>query len=200
MTPKATPYRFSDFVTDLELITSVATLDEEKIRKIHRKMRLLISGEDFLPAAAKVPAKDHYARHLIHEDPKKRFVVVSLVWGPGQGTPIHDHSTWGVAGILTNELRIVNYDRLDDGSRPGYAELREASSITAPAGTVLYVLPPNDEIHLLENPTDQVTISLHVYGREITECNRYDLATKSYRPWKLSYDRVPVAEPGKPPA
>jgi predicted metal-dependent enzyme (double-stranded beta helix superfamily) len=193
MTPKPTPYRFADFVTDLELITAVEAVDEEKIRKIHRKMRLLISGgDDFLSAEAKAPSREHYARHLIHEDAKKRFVVVSLVWGPGQGTPIHDHSTWGVAGILTNELRIVNYDRLDDGSKPGFADLREASSITAPAGTVTYVLPPNDEIHLLENPTDVVTISLHVYGREITECNMYDLATKSYKPWRLSYDKVPV--------
>lgn len=190
MQPKPTRYSFEDFVSDLELITSVETVDEEKIKRIYRKMRLLISGGDFLSDAAKAPDRNRYARHLLHEDPKKRFVVVSLVWAPGQGTPIHDHSTWGVAGILTNELRIANYDRLDDGTKPGFAELREASSITAPAGTVTYVLPPNDEIHVLENPTDQVTVSLHVYGKQITECNRFDLAARTYVPWSLSYDKV----------
>ncbi|HXX95102.1 MAG TPA: cysteine dioxygenase family protein [Planctomycetota bacterium] len=190
MTAKSSAYRFGDFITDLEMITAIETMDEEKIRKIHRKMRLLLSGDEFLPEAAKKPDPRQYARHLLHEDPKKRFVVVSLVWGPRQGTPIHDHSTWGVAGILSNELRIVNYDRLDDGAKPGRAELREASSITAPTGTVIYVLPPNDEIHLLENPTETITITLHVYGKQITECNRYDLAAKTYSPWKLSYDTV----------
>jgi len=192
MTAKSSAYKFHDFITDLEMITAVETMDEEKIRKIHRKMRLLLAGEDFLPEAAKKTDPKQYARHLLHEDAKKRFVVVSLVWGPKQGTPIHDHSTWGVAGILVNELRIVNYDRLDDGKKAGHADLREASSITAPTGTVLYVLPPNDEIHLLENSTETVTISLHVYGKQITECNRYDLAAQTYGPWKLSYDKVDV--------
>jgi predicted metal-dependent enzyme (double-stranded beta helix superfamily) len=182
-------YAFEDFVADLELITSVESSDEEKIRRIQRKLRLLITGGRFLPPVATTPSLKRYARHLVHEDAKKRFIVVSLVWAPGQGTPIHDHSTWGVAGIVENELRIVNYDRMDDGTKPGYAELREASAIEAPAGTVTYILPPNDIIHLIENPTNRTTISLHVYGKSIVECNRFDLAEKSFTPWKLDYDK-----------
>lgn len=183
-------YTFQDFIADLELITSVGSTTEEKIRRIQRKMRLLITGGRFLPSFATASDPHHYARHLVHEDPKKRFIVMSLVWGPGQGTPIHDHSTWGVAGIVENELRIVNYDRVDNGLRPGFAELREASAIEAPAGTVTYILPPNDIIHLLENSTSQTTISLHVYGKNTLECNRFDLTAKSFAPWKLSYDNT----------
>lgn len=183
------PYKFDDFISDLELITSVGSTDEEKIRRIQKKLRLLISGGNFLPSEAKTPALQRYARHLVHEDPKKRFIVVSLVWAPGQGTPIHDHSTWGVAGVVENELRIVNYDRMDDGTKPGVADLREASAIEAPAGTVTYILPPNDVIHLIENPTDRTTISLHVYGQSTVECNQFDPSKKTYVPWKLTYDK-----------
>ena len=171
MAATTVPYKFDDFIADLELITSVGSTDEDKIRLIQRKLRLLIASGNFLHPEAKTPALQRYARHLVHEDPKKRFIVVSLVWTPGQGTPIHDHSTWGVAGIVENELRIVNYDRVDDGSKPGYADLREASAIEAPAGTVTYILPPNDVIHLIENPTSRPTISLHVYGKSTVECN-----------------------------
>ena len=183
------PYKFDDFISDLELITSVGSTDEDKIRRIQKKLRLLISTGNFLPSEARTPALQRYARHLVHEDPKKRFILVSLVWSPGQGTPIHDHSTWGVAGVVENELRIVNYDRMDDGTKAGYADLREASAIEAPAGTVTYILPPNDVIHLIENPTDRTTISLHVYGQSTVECNQFDLAKKSFVPWKLTYDK-----------
>ena len=189
MSANVVPYKFDDFIADLELITSVGSTDEDKIRLIQRKLRLLIATGNFLPSDAKTPALQRYARHLVHEDPKKRFIVVSLVWTPGQGTPIHDHSTWGVAGIVENELRIVNYDRVDDGSKPGYADLREASAIEAPAGTVTYILPPNDVIHLIENPTNRTTISLHVYGKSTVECNQFDLAGKTFKPWKLTYDK-----------
>lgn len=188
MTP-APAYRFDDFIADLELITAVDSSDEEKIRRIQRKLRLLISGGNFLSAQAREPGAQRYARHLVHDDPKKRFIVVSLVWLPSQGTPIHDHSTWGVAGIVENELRIVNYDRVDDGSKPGYADLREASAIEAPAGTVTYILPPNDVIHLIENATDRPTISLHVYGKSTVECNQFNLEKKAFSPWALTYDK-----------
>ncbi len=190
-----TSYQFKDFISDLELITSVGSTDEDKIRKIQRKMKLLISSGDFYSALnerAKTPNTAHYARYLLHQDANGRFVVVSIVWGAGQGTPIHDHTIWGVAGILKGELHIVNYDRLDDGQRPRHADLRETSSMLAPAGTVLYVLPPNDEIHLLENNTDQVTITLHVYGKQLTDCNQYKLEDCSCLPWQLNYEPVDV--------
>lgn len=181
-------YSFFDFITDLGLITSVRSMDEDKIRQIHRKMRLLLSDPTFLSADARTPNTERYARHLLHKDPRERFVVVSLVWLPGQGTPVHDHSTWGVAGIVANELRIVNYVRLDDGRKPGTAELREASAISAGPGTVLYVLPPNDEFHLLENASHRTTITLHVYGKEITHFNVFDVEKNTYRSSDVAYD------------
>jgi len=187
-------YCFQDFITDLELITTVEREDAGKIKKIARKMRLLLNGEPFLTEAEVQPNPERYARHLVHVDRERRFIVVSLVWGPGQGTPIHDHATWGVAGIVQGELRIANYYRLDDGRKPGYAELREASAIVAPAGLVSYVLPPNEEIHLMENPTESTTVSLHVYGREIFECNMYDLQERSYKRWQLGYQNVSKIE------
>ena len=54
---------------------------------------------------------------------------------------------------------------MDDGSKEGYAELREASAIEAPAGTVTYILPPNDVIHLIENATDKTLKALDGYRR-----------------------------------
>jgi len=194
MAVEAARYTFQDFITDLELITEVEKSDSEKIKKIARKMRLLINGEPFLTRQELQPRNDHYARHLVHVDRKRRFIVVSLVWGSGQGTPIHDHQTWGVAGVIQNELRVTNYLRLDDKKKPGFADLREASAIVAPPGTVTYVLPPNEEIHKMENSGDDTAISLHVYGNEISECNMYDLANQSYKTWKIGYQNVDKVE------
>lgn len=187
-------YSFRDFVTDLEMITSVDKDDRAKIDKIARKMRLLLNGDLVLTKEELQPRNDHYARHLVHVDRHRRFIVVSLVWGPGQGTPIHDHQTWGVSGVVEGELRVTNYYRLDDRKKPGYAELREATTLVAPPGFVSYVLPPNEEIHRMENLTDRPTISLHVYGKEIFECNMYDPEKKTYKPWSLRYENISKVE------
>jgi len=182
-------YCFQDFITDLEMITSVERDQAEMIRKISRKIRLLIDGEEFLTKEECEPDTKSYARHLVYIDRRRRFVVMSGVWQPGQGTPVHDHGTWGVMGIYSGELRVTNYLRLDDRSKPGYAELREATGGWSGPGSVSYVLPPNEELHKVEC-IDKPTVSIHVYGRDIVECNMYDLEKKSYRPYEPEYENA----------
>jgi len=38
--------------------------------------------------------------HVVHTEPDGSFSVCALVWRPGQVTPIHDHVTWCVFGVL----------------------------------------------------------------------------------------------------
>lgn len=78
------------------------------------------------------------------------------------------------------ELKVTNYLRLDDDPRAGY-EVREASGSISPSRSVTYVLPPNEEIHKVENFSDETTVSLHVYGKDLVECTMYDLERESYR-------------------
>lgn len=186
MTEAAT-YVFDDFVTDLEMITSVEADQAEIVRKISRKMKLLLAGENFLTDEERETNPNHYARHLVYIDRKRRFVIMSGAWRPGQGTPVHDHGTWGVMGIFSGELQVTNYVRLDDRQKPGYAKLREATGLWQTPGSVSYVLPPNEELHKVENLSEQETVTLHVYGRDIVECNMYDLEKNEVRPYSVEY-------------
>jgi hypothetical protein len=71
-----------------------------------------------------------FGRHCIHHDPKTDVYV--LVHGreqAGGGTP-HDHGPcWVVYGQYTNYTAMTIWERLDDGSRQGYAELRVGREI-----------------------------------------------------------------------
>ncbi len=184
-------YNFEDFVADLEVFTSFEQDLQERIRKISRRMKILLGNqEDFLTSEELAGKRDNYARHLVHADRKRKFIVVSIVWEPGQGTPIHDHGTWGVAGVVSNELGVTNYSRLDDRSREGYAELKESMHIIAPPGTITHVLPPDEEIHSMQNKTSKTTVSLHVYGQEIYECNMFDIQNKTYKRYNLAMSNV----------
>ncbi|MBI4231828.1 cysteine dioxygenase family protein [Candidatus Peregrinibacteria bacterium] len=185
---EATTYTFGDFISDIEMITKVESREADIIQRISRKIQLLISSkDDFLPPQNKVHKENHYARHLLYVDRYKKFVILNNVWGPGQGTPVHDHGTWGVMGVYSNEVKVTNYLRLDDGSKQGCAELREASGVISTVGSVTYVLPPNEEIHKVENTSTKPTITLHVYGKDIVECNWFDLKEKTYKKYRLDY-------------
>ena len=63
-------------------------------------LRRLVARDDWLPEAFAQPHPEHYQQFLLHADSAERFSVVSFVWGPGQAPPVHDHTVWGLIGLL----------------------------------------------------------------------------------------------------
>lgn len=129
-----------------------------------------------------------YGRNLLSQDPIFGFVVVAMVWPPKEGTPVHDHGTWGVVGVAGGGLSVTNYIRNDDGSQPGHASLTELGTISARAGDATHVLPPDEDIHKVWNSTAEQSISIHTYGMTINRCNVFDIKANSVEQIELSYD------------
>ena len=65
-------------------------------------LRDLVADDTWLPDAFAEPGP-RYRQYLLHCDPLERFCVVSFVWGPGQRTPVHNHTVWGLVGMLRGE-------------------------------------------------------------------------------------------------
>jgi predicted metal-dependent enzyme (double-stranded beta helix superfamily) len=126
---------------------------------------------DDVPVPARQPRPNSYAQYPLYVSPD--LSIVSFVWGPGQTTPIHDHGTWGVVAVLVGTERSRRYRRVDDGRRPGFAELVASDETTDGPGALSVVHPPNDDIHLVANAHQGVTISLHVYGADIGARERH---------------------------
>jgi predicted metal-dependent enzyme (double-stranded beta helix superfamily) len=62
------------------------------------------------------------------------------------------------------------WSRVDDGSRPGFAQIRKRREMVVGPGDVLTLLP--DAIHSVVNESAQVTVSLHVYGYNLNLARR----------------------------
>jgi predicted metal-dependent enzyme (double-stranded beta helix superfamily) len=134
----------------------------------------LIAHDDWLPDQFAAPDPQRYRQYLLHCDPLERFSVVSFVWGPGQRTPVHDHTVWGLVGVLRGAERSIGY-RLGAGG----ALEPTAESQLAP-GDIEAVSPRIGDIHAVFNAlADRPSISIHVYGGNIGAVARhtYDAAT-----------------------
>jgi predicted metal-dependent enzyme (double-stranded beta helix superfamily) len=85
--------------------------------------------------------------------------------------------------MYEGQLDEVRYSRLDDGSIPDRAVLKEFETVTVSAGEISYVYPPKADIHKVLNRTDQLAISVHVYGHDIGKHERhvYDLETSAIK-------------------
>jgi predicted metal-dependent enzyme (double-stranded beta helix superfamily) len=102
-----------------------------------------------------------YRCHLLHAESDGSFSVVALVWRPGQATPIHDHVTWCVAGVIQGAEHEEQYTLRADGW------LEEAGRSVNVVGDVFGLAPPGD-IHRVHNGGTQTAISLHIYGTDVS--------------------------------
>src|SRR5205823_2811495 len=53
------------------------------------------------------PPGQKRGRYMLHRAP--RFNVTSVVWGPGEAAAAHNHETWGVIGVIDNEIEETRY-------------------------------------------------------------------------------------------
>ena len=186
-TASGTLYGLQDYVHDIGSVLDRHPALPIIIREVSAFTKRLCADDRWLGEPHRTASTDHYTRHLLHKDPNNRFVVLSLVWMPGQATPIHDHSCWGVMGLIENSLEEVCYDRLDDGSRAEFADLKQSRGSDVGRGSVAYLLPPYEEIHRIGTNTGKPTVSLHVYGRDLDEVNVFDANTGKVSPMRIKY-------------
>ncbi len=126
----------------------------------------LIAHDDWLPDAYAQPDPVHYRQYLLHCDSCERFSVVSFVWGPGQATPVHDHTVWGLVGVLRGAERVETFRRdAEDRLVAGPVDILRAGQVDA-------VSPTIGDIHRVTNAYAGVSISIHVYGGNIGAIRR----------------------------
>ena len=161
------PHRLSDFVDDLSALLD-RTGDEAVImREGGALLAELVARDDWLPEAQSRPDPTRYQQYLLHRDPTGRFSVVSFVWGPGQATPVHDHTVWGLVGVLRGAELSQAYERTDGALKAvGPVHRLEPGQVEA-------VSPTIGDIHRVANAfEDRTSISIHVYGADIGAVKR----------------------------
>ena len=144
---------------------------------------LLAATDSFLQPEHFRSNPDHYARNLIYEAPDNALSLYTLVWLPGQWTPVHDHGSWGVVGVVEGVLEERSFVRLnpDRTADTGIQLVRGGVILLAP-GAVTSFVPNPDHIHVTGVPdTAPRAVSLHLYGRTMNSFNIYTVTAGTRR-------------------
>lgn len=192
------PKPFHNFVQNFtRLIDRSAGNENEILKTGGQLLSKLVANDDWLPEEFAQPDPQYYQQYLLHCDPQERFSVVSFVWGPGQKTPVHDHTVWALIGMLRGSERS---ERFSPGS-PGQPMHMLGDDILKP-GNIDCVSPALGDIHRVSNMyQDRVSISIHAYGGNIGKIKRhvYDPQTGNAKEFVSGYANVPRALPSNHP-
>jgi hypothetical protein len=101
---------------------------------------------------------------VLYRDPARLFSLRAYLFGPGEHTPVHDHTSWGVSGSAFGPLEVVRYRREDDGSNPEQAQLAPGARRVLWPGAIEATLPLDQGIHRTGNPNGGTTLMVSIYG------------------------------------
>src|SRR5215204_3546126 len=69
-------------------------------RLVAGQLRRHLPTPDLLTPEQRLGDPSTYAQHVLYVEPGGAFSIVAVVWRPGQVTPIHDHVSWCVVGVI----------------------------------------------------------------------------------------------------
>ncbi|WP_426957150.1 cysteine dioxygenase [Muricoccus radiodurans] len=173
--------RLRDAVRGLTRLAEAGAGQERWLSEGADLLRDLVSADDWLPAPF-AECGPGYRQYLLHCDPLERFSLVAFVWGPGASTPVHDHTVWGLVGMLRGE-EISTEMHHGPPMVPGRVDRLRP-------GEVLAIRPEDNDIHRVENAlADRASISVHIYGANIGAVRRhvFDPATGARREFISGY-------------
>ncbi|GLV64302.1 cysteine dioxygenase [Bacillus mycoides] len=155
---------FQTFIKAVTDLIDGDLLEEQIVCEIEKLLEELLEKKTWLPLDKQNANSTQYARHLLYEDPFKRFEVLALVWKDGQATPLHDHDgTWGVEGVYSGRIMVQNFIQTKQlGSSLFY--LTHTGNLYLGEGETDKVIPPAD-CHILEISENENVITIHIYGK-----------------------------------
>ncbi len=178
------PARLREFVDTMTRLVDAGRDEARVVAGCREAMQRLVAVDDWLPDGMAQPHPTYYQQYLLHCDPRERFSVVSFVWGPGQHTPVHDHTVWGVIGMLRGGEACERF------RREGAALVPDGATVMLRPGDVDAVSPAIGDIHRVSNAFgDRVSISVHAYGANIGRVRRhvFDLASGAQKEFVSGY-------------
>jgi predicted metal-dependent enzyme (double-stranded beta helix superfamily) len=133
---------FEAFITDLKAIWASEPETQRRMERARDRLEVLVRDPALQAHSRTWPSTEGRKNLLLHEDAEHGFVVNAVVRVPGRTGSIHDHAhAWTAYGVCDGSEYLERYDRLDDASRDGHAELRLTSTTIGLAGTVDLVPP-----------------------------------------------------------
>jgi predicted metal-dependent enzyme (double-stranded beta helix superfamily) len=179
----AETYSLAQFVADLDRITSSETSHEAITAQAAPLLARLVKNPDAVPAAYRGRGpRGERGRWMLHRAPQ--FNVTAVLWRPGDRAGAHNHETWGVIGVIDNEIEETRYQVTETPGRP--ARLEERGRTRHQPGAVSRLVP-GDEVHAMHNPTDRDTLEIHVYGKDLAGLHR--------KTWSADGTATPLISP-----
>jgi len=184
------------FIGDLRALWAAETDNQRRMERAKPLLERLVMEPALKAHSAQWPSTEGRKNLLLYVDPDHMFVINAVVRVPGRTGSVHDHAdAWVLYGLLDGTESLERFERVDDASRPGYAEIKLSSVTTGSQGKVDLV--PPKAIHAEQGgPARSVAVIVRTQklGEGTVLQRRYDAkantVVEQYGPTQIPYEVV----------
>jgi 3-mercaptopropionate dioxygenase len=167
-------------IANLNALCAAPVSETDWLNQGERILRTLLVNDAWLPDSHAASDLQFYQQHALYIDPENRFSLSSFVWGPGQGTPVHNHTIAGLVGVLRGAELCQRY------TEDGLNTIGEARRMNP--GDIDAVSPTLGDVHTVRNAfDDRNSISIHLYRGNIAGTPRSVFKDGLEKPFVSSY-------------
>lgn len=165
-------YTIDAFIGDVKRILAEDGENFTAFERIKEKMQVLVRNPEYNEIDEdQVDAGNiHTGRRstpLYQDD--TGMVLVRARFGPEKMTPIHNHGSWGVIGVLKGKDRYQIWERLDDGDGAGEARIRLEEEVILEPGDAVILPPPPQDIHAQQGHDGEPIYEFVLFGQNAME-------------------------------
>lgn len=172
MNDGTTDYGIAEFIADARRIVPADGSDPGVAGReaLGACLRRLARHEEILARTAQATARQgthgmDIRGGEIHKEPDGTLALMLARFPHEAETPVHNHHSWGVVCVVAGRDRYIHWKRLDDGSRPGYAEIAVEWERTLEPGEVVHFADTPGDIHSQQG-IDAPVWELVFFGRD----------------------------------
>lgn len=180
--------KLARFIEEVEDIINNNFSEEKTTNLVAEKMRNILEDSNIFPEAYKKPNPEKYTLYPVYIAPDNSFSIASAVWDVGQSTPIHDHGTWGVIGLIQGSEKEIHFE-LPISGKPKPIQERHLNE-----GEVMVCCTTDKDVHRVFCTSEVPTVGIHVYGGNIGEIQRHMIDEETGKMHKVvtAWDPIPT--------
>lgn len=159
-------YSLSDLAADVQRAIDQHAGARERVRAVTPSLERWMAAPDLTPEQ-RAPCDGGACGHLLHRAPDGSFFIISVIFPPGTSSGVHYHGAWGIIGVLSGVDEETKYARPGGPPEPSAGEaceLQQTEKRRFPAGSITYLLPPEQGYHRVRAVGEETGVSLHILG------------------------------------
>ena len=180
-------YTVNRFMDEVKAILKEKGVTDAALGEIAGRMQALSSQDGLFEQGEwrePTPGGNTIGSYRLHTEPDDTLILSISKFSHERPTPVHTHNTWGVICGYRGRDHYESWERVDDGLRPGYAELKLVADQVMQQGDAHYWLEYPRDIHR-QQAYDEPSWELLLMGKSTRGMARLHFAPEENKVWEV---------------